>query len=98
MFDIFWYLLGTYSITSIALFVCPIKRKNKLKHPLFQKTLTSNKVLHISHRGGSRENLENTMQAFHHAKNVGTNMLEMDVCFTKDKKVLIILIEGYCYS
>lgn len=44
--------------------------------------------MHISHRGGSRENLENTMQAFKHAVALGTDMLEMDVCITKDKKVL----------
>jgi glycerophosphoryl diester phosphodiesterase len=55
-----------------------------------QHSIKSNKILLISHRGGSRENLENTMAAFKHAVNLGTNILEMDVCLTKDKKIVVI--------
>lgn len=45
-------------------------------------------MLHASHRGGSRENVENTIQAFKHAVDLGTDCLEMDVCMTKDKQVI----------
>ncbi len=30
------------------------------------------------------------MAAFKHAVNLGTNILEMDVCLTKDKKIVVI--------
>lgn len=45
--------------------------------------------MHISHRGGCKSERENTLEAFHHSYNVGTNMFEMDVCLTKDKKIVV---------
>jgi len=47
------------------------------------------KVKHISHRGGSCETPENTLTAFRHAIKKGTQMLELDVRLTKDKKVVV---------
>ncbi|XP_016102044.1 glycerophosphodiester phosphodiesterase domain-containing protein 3 [Sinocyclocheilus grahami] len=44
---------------------------------------------HISHRGGSGEKIENTMEAFTHAVAVGTEMLEMDCHLTSDGYVVI---------
>ncbi|XP_050980624.1 lysophospholipase D GDPD3 [Labeo rohita] len=44
---------------------------------------------HISHRGGSGEKIENTMEAFTHAVSVGTEMLEMDCHLTSDGYVVI---------
>ncbi|XP_073684252.1 lysophospholipase D GDPD3 [Garra rufa] len=44
---------------------------------------------HISHRGGSGERIENTMEAFTHAVSVGTEMLEMDCHLTSDGCVVI---------
>ncbi|KAK2877012.1 hypothetical protein QQF64_004135 [Cirrhinus molitorella] len=44
---------------------------------------------HISHRGGSGEKIESTMEAFTHAVSVGTEMLEMDCHLTLDGCVVI---------
>jgi glycerophosphoryl diester phosphodiesterase len=66
----------------------PRKFKSRFKNPIYVNAIKRNTVLHISHRGGSRENLENTIKAFDHAVKLGTDVLEMDVCFTKDNKVL----------
>ena len=44
---------------------------------------------HVSHRGGAAENLENTMTAFKHAHNLGTDMLEIDCHITKDGVVVV---------
>lgn len=63
------------------------------------------KILHISHRGGSFENFENSQLAFKNAVkkaiilyniinfikqvvNCDTDIIETDVCLTKDEKVV----------
>lgn len=74
-------LLGGYIVTSVILFKYPhlLHRRKQLKFP----------CRHISHRGGSAENLENTLSAFKHALKVGTELIELDVQLTKDGKVVI---------
>jgi lysophospholipase D len=52
--------------------------------------METNKIALVAHRGGSRENLENTMEAFRHAASIGSNVLEMDICLTKDKKIIVV--------
>jgi len=42
-----------------------------------------------AHRGGSSERLENTLPAFKHAVECGMNLLECDVCITKDNQVIV---------
>eukprot|EP01016_Furgasonia_blochmanni_P045257 TRINITY_DN6353_c0_g1_i4.p2 TRINITY_DN6353_c0_g1~~TRINITY_DN6353_c0_g1_i4.p2 ORF type:complete len:223 (+),score=32.05 TRINITY_DN6353_c0_g1_i4:62-670(+) len=65
-------------------------RRRTYSNTLLDKVLSDrSKILHISHRGGSWEDLENTLEAFHHAVKAGTHMLEMDVYMTKDKKVIV---------
>ena len=49
-----------------------------------------NKVSLISHRGGSREKIENTIEAFEKSVNLGANILEMDVYLTLDKKIVVV--------
>jgi glycerophosphoryl diester phosphodiesterase len=45
----------------------------------------TNKVLLIAHRGGSLVRPENTIPAFDNAIELGANVIEMDLCETKDR-------------
>ncbi|XP_067866800.1 lysophospholipase D GDPD1 [Heterodontus francisci] len=73
--------LGGYVLTSALLFKCPSLLHSRKKQ--------SFKCRHISHRGGAGENLENTMAAFRHAVQLGTEMLELDCHMTKDEQVVV---------
>uniref|UniRef100_A0A3P8TR48 Glycerophosphodiester phosphodiesterase domain containing 1 n=1 Tax=Amphiprion percula TaxID=161767 RepID=A0A3P8TR48_AMPPE len=78
------YVLSTvtgYVLTSALLLKCP-----NLLHRRKRETFRSR---HISHRGGAGENLENTMAAFKHAVDLGTDMLELDCHMTKDEQVVV---------
>ncbi|XP_059188045.1 lysophospholipase D GDPD1 isoform X2 [Centropristis striata] len=77
------YVLSTvtgYVLTSALLLKCP--------NLLYRKKRETFLGRHISHRGGAGENLENTMAAFKHAVDLGTDMLELDCHLTKDKEEL----------
>ncbi|KAK3520183.1 hypothetical protein QTP70_017937 [Hemibagrus guttatus] len=79
-----YYLLpavGGYTIASLYLLKNP-HILHKKKKPAFHCT-------HISHRGGSGERIESTMEAFTHAVEVGTEMLELDCHLTRDGHVIV---------
>ena len=58
----------TYTLLSLAFLKFPIRRRpNKITHPKLLNAIARKSILHISHRGGSREKLENTLEAFDHA-------------------------------
>ncbi|XP_050962335.1 lysophospholipase D GDPD3a [Labeo rohita] len=79
-----YYLLpavGGYALTSLYFLKNP--------HILHKKKRTAFHCTHISHRGGCGERIENTMEAFTHAVEVGTEMLEIDCHLTKDGHVVV---------
>ncbi|XP_013889617.1 glycerophosphodiester phosphodiesterase domain-containing protein 3, partial [Austrofundulus limnaeus] len=73
--------LGGYALTSLYLLKNP--------HVLHKRKRTAFYCAHISHRGGSGERIENTMEAFTNAVQQGTCMLEMDCHLTKDGHVVV---------
>jgi len=74
-------VFGSYIVTSLLLFKFPnfIHKRKQLKFI----------CKHISHRGGAGENLENTITAYKHAAQMGTDMLEIDLQLTKDGEVVV---------
>uniref|UniRef100_A0AAY5EII1 GP-PDE domain-containing protein n=1 Tax=Electrophorus electricus TaxID=8005 RepID=A0AAY5EII1_ELEEL len=84
MSSFLYYLLpavGGYTLMSFYLLKNP--------HILHKKKKTAFYCTHISHRGGSGERIESTMEAFEHAVEVGTEMLELDCHMTCDGHVII---------
>ncbi|XP_014787325.1 lysophospholipase D GDPD1 [Octopus bimaculoides] len=78
---VFGLIVGGYVFTSLLLLKYPnlLHKKKRIKFT----------ARHISHRGGAGEHLENTMTAFRHATNTGTEMLELDCHLTKDNQVVV---------
>eukprot|EP00667_Euglena_gracilis_P013162 EG_transcript_13559 len=73
-----------YVVSSVVLLRCPTL--------LHRRKLVSWQMWtcgHISHRGGAAERLENTLEAFQHAMDIGTDMLELDVHLTRDGQVVV---------
>ncbi|XP_020508887.1 lysophospholipase D GDPD3a [Labrus bergylta] len=73
--------LGGYALTSVYL----------LKNPLVlhRRKRTAFYCTHISHRGGCGERIESTMDAFTHAVEQGTQMIELDCHLTHDGHVVV---------
>ncbi|XP_053471877.1 lysophospholipase D GDPD3a [Ictalurus furcatus] len=84
MSSFMYYLLpavGGYALASRYLLKNP--------HILHKEKQTAFHCTHISHRGGSGERIESTMEAFTHAVEVGTEMLELDCHLTRDGHVIV---------
>lgn len=89
----FFIILLTFVVLNSILFCFPtILHKKKVWKNKTCRFFVENrhkKIMHISHRGGSIEALENSIEAFRNSTDIGTNMLEIDVKLTKDGKVVI---------
>mmetsp|Transcript_6976 Transcript_6976/g.7810 ORF Transcript_6976/g.7810 Transcript_6976/m.7810 type:complete len:115 (+) Transcript_6976:21-365(+) len=85
----YWIVLitsgGLYITLSIILFIFPAcKKKNPIIIPH-----SNSPIILGAHRGGSFERLENSLPAFKHAKEMGEHIMEMDLGYTKDKKIVV---------
>ena len=81
---------GSYITTSILFTKYPNLLPKFIKNRRNWKTNQDFPInVHISHRGGAGEFYENTLKAFKGAKDLGTQMLELDVHLTKDGKVVV---------
>ncbi|XP_068219015.1 lysophospholipase D GDPD1-like [Palaemon carinicauda] len=74
-------VVGCYIISSIIFFKFPMILHKKKDVKFICR--------HISHRGGAGENYENTLSAFRHAVDLGTDMLELDCQLTLDGHVVV---------
>lgn len=63
-------------------------RSSATKGSAFGKVLFGGKVLNICHRGNPRKVAENTLASFESCADIG-DMLEMDVCSTKDGVLVV---------
>jgi len=83
----------SYWAVSIFFLIFPniLHPRKTYKSKVLQATSDANgkKVMHSAHRGGSRECLENTVEAFQNAVNNGCHMLEFDLQMTKDGVVIV---------
>ncbi|KAM3823279.1 lysophospholipase D GDPD3 [Vipera latastei] len=73
--------LGIYALASHCL-----RKKPHLLHKPHRFPI---RCLHVSHRGGAGEQIENTLGAFKNAVSQGTNLLELDCHITKDGIVVV---------
>uniref|UniRef100_A0A672YP13 Glycerophosphodiester phosphodiesterase domain containing 3a n=2 Tax=Sphaeramia orbicularis TaxID=375764 RepID=A0A672YP13_9TELE len=73
--------LGGYTLTSLYLLKNP--------HIIHKRKRTAFYCTHISHRGGCGERIESTMEAFTHAVEQGTQMIELDCHLTHDGHVVV---------
>jgi glycerophosphoryl diester phosphodiesterase len=87
---VFNIALSGYAASSIVLLAFPqlLYKKKNYKHPALQECLEDKKIMRIAHRGGTRKLIENTIAAFEKSE-AYTDMLEMDVCETKDNTLVV---------
>jgi glycerophosphoryl diester phosphodiesterase len=80
-----WAFAG-YFATSLLCFIFPslLRTKKKYSFQPFNEAVELKKILKIAHRGAPRYITENTIESFKKAVEAKADMLEMDVCETKD--------------
>lgn len=91
--DLAWLALiipGSYILLSIFFLCFPniLHKKYRYKYPPFNDLVDTDSAFCIGHRGGAWEGPENTMELFM-KNNEKVHMFELDVCLTKDKKLVV---------
>ena len=79
-----------YALASVLLFFVP-KHRNVLQKPgnqIDELAKQRKKVVLVSHRGGSQESFENTLEAIRKSVQLGANMIWLDVQMTRDKQLV----------
>ncbi|EWS75656.1 glycerophosphodiester phosphodiesterase (macronuclear) [Tetrahymena thermophila SB210] len=66
-----------------------IHKKIDLKNNYLNQIIENSSTAIVAHRGGAHEAPENTIQAFQHALDNQSKILEMDLCLTKDQQVVV---------
>lgn len=95
------FLSGYLGVSCIA-FCFPqlLRRKVKYRLNMFNEAIEGQRILRIAHRGGPRHTTENTIEAFQNSAEC-SDVLEMDVCETKDRVLVVhhdIHLERTCGS
>lgn len=76
--------IGILTLVWLVLFIIPIKKKEK--HPIFERE----RPLVMAHQEGADLAPSNTLAAFHHAVELGVDMIELDIHQTKDGELVVI--------
>lgn len=79
-----FFTIGFIATIWIILFLIPIKPKDK--HPMFKRE----RPLVMAHQGGAALAPSNTLEAFHHAVELGVDIIELDIHQTKDGHLVVI--------
>ncbi|CAF0813928.1 unnamed protein product [Brachionus calyciflorus] len=74
--------IGFYAAASLVLYYYPNFLHGK-------KEKKDHNFVVVSHRGGSGENRENTLTAFKHSHEIGSDVIELDCHITKDGQVVV---------
>ena len=88
-FVLYWALSSLLLRHPYLLHGDPYSPQNLKRYPRMCRNGRPLQLRHGSHRGGSAENIENTMAAFRHAVRLHTDILELDVQLTRDGEVVV---------
>ena len=75
------------NVIFVLIFICFVKLFINMK--ALREIVNSKKILIAAHRGNSSNFPENTISAFQSAVNLGVDMIELDVQFTKDNQIVV---------
>lgn len=90
LFVLYWALSSLLLRHPYLLHGDPFSPKNLLRYPRMCRDGRPLQLRHGSHRGGSAENIENTMAAFRHAaRDLHTDILELDCQLSRDGRVVV---------
>lgn len=84
-----WICLAIYLIAFTILFIFPTLIHDKRSFTLSKRIIASKYMAAFSHRGGQKENFENSISAFKHSIKLGYFGIELDVYRTKCGNLIV---------